>query len=274
MGLALDGTWGRGRGTLTGIALAAARRRWRVPRPDRAHPGRRARPRRLAGGGGAPQGAARRQGTDARAGIARIRSERADERHRAGRIPRAARPADLRPFRPRAAVPRQGAARPGRGQRAADPGRLGRGGVPRSRSSAGPARPSTSPPRWTPTWKSAARPGCCTRSSCRWSRVLAEMERIGIAADTDHFAEMSATLYGEVKRAEQAAYAVVGARVQPRLAQAAPGGAVQRARPAEDQADQDRLHDRLRGADHAAGSPRPEATRCSSTCCTTATSPS
>jgi DNA polymerase-1 len=40
--------------------------------------------------------------------------------------------------------------------------------------------------------------------------VLAEMERIGIAADTDHFAEMSATLYGEVKGAEQAAYAVVG----------------------------------------------------------------
>ncbi|MGH3291956.1 MAG: DNA polymerase I, partial [Trebonia sp.] len=40
--------------------------------------------------------------------------------------------------------------------------------------------------------------------------VLAQMERIGIAADTDHFAEMSATLYGEVKGAEQAAYAVVG----------------------------------------------------------------
>jgi DNA polymerase I len=40
--------------------------------------------------------------------------------------------------------------------------------------------------------------------------VLAAIERIGIAADTDHFAEMSATLYGEVKSAEQAAYAVVG----------------------------------------------------------------
>jgi DNA polymerase-1 len=40
--------------------------------------------------------------------------------------------------------------------------------------------------------------------------VLATMERTGIAADTDHFAEMSATLYGEVKGAEQAAYAVVG----------------------------------------------------------------
>jgi DNA polymerase-1 len=40
--------------------------------------------------------------------------------------------------------------------------------------------------------------------------VLAQMERTGIAADAEHFSEMSATLYGEVKSAEQAAYAVVG----------------------------------------------------------------
>ncbi|MBO0805099.1 MAG: DNA polymerase I [Nocardiopsaceae bacterium] len=41
-------------------------------------------------------------------------------------------------------------------------------------------------------------------------RVLADMERTGIAAGTDHFAAMSATLFGEVKAAEQSAYAVVG----------------------------------------------------------------
>ena len=40
--------------------------------------------------------------------------------------------------------------------------------------------------------------------------VLAGMERTGIAADTHHFADMSATLGGEVKAAEQAAYAAVG----------------------------------------------------------------
>jgi len=40
--------------------------------------------------------------------------------------------------------------------------------------------------------------------------VLARMERTGIAADTDHFAAMSATLHGEVKAAEQAAFAVTG----------------------------------------------------------------
>ncbi len=36
------------------------------------------------------------------------------------------------------------------------------------------------------------------------------MERTGIGADIDHFAAMSATLHGEVKAAEQAAYAVAG----------------------------------------------------------------
>jgi DNA polymerase I len=40
--------------------------------------------------------------------------------------------------------------------------------------------------------------------------VLAEMEQAGIAADVDHFAGMSASLGGEVKAAEQAAFAAVG----------------------------------------------------------------
>jgi DNA polymerase I len=40
--------------------------------------------------------------------------------------------------------------------------------------------------------------------------VLAEMERAGIGADTDHLADMSARLGGEVKEAEQAAFAVTG----------------------------------------------------------------
>jgi DNA polymerase I len=40
--------------------------------------------------------------------------------------------------------------------------------------------------------------------------VLTRMERAGIAADTDHFAAMSATFGGEVKAAEQGAYALIG----------------------------------------------------------------
>jgi DNA polymerase-1 len=40
--------------------------------------------------------------------------------------------------------------------------------------------------------------------------VLAQMENAGIAADIDHFAEMSASLGGEVKAAEQGAFAATG----------------------------------------------------------------
>ncbi len=40
--------------------------------------------------------------------------------------------------------------------------------------------------------------------------VLAAMEQVGIAADSEHFASMSASLGGEVKAAEQAAFSVVG----------------------------------------------------------------
>jgi DNA polymerase-1 len=40
--------------------------------------------------------------------------------------------------------------------------------------------------------------------------VLAEMEQAGIAADADHLAGMSASLGGEVKAAEQAAFSIVG----------------------------------------------------------------
>ena len=47
-------------------------------------------------------------------------------------------------------------------------------------------------------------------SNCRWSAVLARMERAGIAADTHHFADMSASLGGEVKAAEQAAFTIIG----------------------------------------------------------------
>jgi len=40
--------------------------------------------------------------------------------------------------------------------------------------------------------------------------VLATMERTGIAADVEHFSAMSSMLHGEAKAAEQAAYAVAG----------------------------------------------------------------
>ena len=62
------------------------------------------------------------------------------------------------------------------------------------------------------------------------------------------------------------------AGVQPRLAQAAAGDPVRRAGPAQDQADQDRVHHRRRRA--RSGCTRRPSTRCWSTCCATATWPS
>ena len=74
------------------------------------------------------------------------------------------------------------------------------------------------------------------------------MERTGIAADTDYLSELESHFAAEVKAAAQAAYAVVGPGVQPGLAQAAAGDPLRRARAAQDQADQDRLHHRRRRA--------------------------
>ena len=79
-------------------------------------------------------------------------------------------------------------------------------------------------------------------------RVLAEMERVGIAADTQYLSELEAQFAAEVKAAAQAALRGGGAGVQPRLAQAAAGDPLHRARPAEDQEDQDGLHHRRRRA--------------------------
>ena len=48
------------------------------------------------------------------------------------------------------------------------------------------------------------------RARAAAGRVLAKMERTGIGADIEHFAAMSSMLHGEAKAAEQAAYAVAG----------------------------------------------------------------
>ena len=78
--------------------------------------------------------------------------------------------------------------------------------------------------------------------------VLATMEQAGIAVDIDHLT----IARGAVRRPGQAGRRRRVRRDrqadQPRLAQAAAGGAVRRARHAEDQAHQDRLHHRRRGA--------------------------
>ena len=68
-----------------------------------------------------------------------------------------------------------------------------------------------------------------------------------------HLAGMSASLGGEVKAAEQAAYAVVGHEFNLGSPKQLQEVLFTELGPAQDQADQDRVHHRLRGADQPAG---------------------
>ena len=78
--------------------------------------------------------------------------------------------------------------------------------------------------------------------------VLGEMEHVGIAADTEYLSELEAHFAAEVKSAAAGRARGGRPRVQPGLAQAAAGDPVHRARAAQDQADQVRLHHRRRRA--------------------------
>ena len=89
------------------------RRGGRLVRPRGPRPGGRAGGRRLAGRRVRAQGAARREGSVARVRRPRLGPARRHQRHRAVGVPRDARPAQLRPRRPRAALPAPRAA--GRG---------------------------------------------------------------------------------------------------------------------------------------------------------------
>ena len=100
--------------------------------------------------------------------------------------------------------------------------------------------------------------------------VLAAMERTGIAVDTDHLAQLEAHFAGEVKAAADEAYAVIGKEINLGSPKQLQVRALRRARHAEDQADQDRLHHRRRRAAGAVRADRAPVPR--RTCCGTATS--
>ena len=78
--------------------------------------------------------------------------------------------------------------------------------------------------------------------------VLADLERTGVAVDTEHLQSLESHFAGEVKKAADEAYDVIGKEINLGSPEAAPGGAVRRAGHAEDQAHQDRLHHRRRRA--------------------------
>ena len=183
---------------------------------------------------------------------ARDAAGRAGARHRAVGVPRPPRPALLRPGRPDRPLPQARAAAGAGRRRPAQP----RGARRRRGSGPGPARPrcctparcSTWPRRSTTSSRSAAAPGCSPRSSCRWSTCsprwsapASPSTATTSSALEDHFA-------AEVKLAAEEAFAVIGKEINlgsPKQLQVV---LFDELRDAEDQAHQDRLHDRRRRA--------------------------
>ena len=102
-------------------------------------------------------------------------------------------------------------------------------------------------------------------------RVLAEMETAGIAVDLNQLSELQSEFAEHDPRRSRGRVCGDRQADQPRLAEAAAGGAVRRAGDAEDQAHQDRIHHRRGRAAVAVRQDR--ATRSCSTCWPTATPP-
>ena len=213
IGVAVAGRFGRGTGELTGVALAtgdgpaawfdpaeldeadeAAVAAWLADtkRPKVIHD---AKPALLA---------FRR----ARLGAARRRP-----RHRARRLPGPARPAHLRPHRPGAALPAPRAARRRAGVRPAHarrprrrPSRVEQNLMLRARATLDLADAIDA--ELSRDGELSAR--LLAEVELPLVEVLAEMERTGIAADTDYLSELESHFAAEVKAAAQAAYEVVG----------------------------------------------------------------
>ena len=223
------------------------RRAGGVRRRGRPRPGRRGGAGRLAGRPDPAEGPPRRQGPGARARRARVGARRRRERHRPDGVPRPSRPALLRPRRPDPALPAaraqgRGRQRPGRplrrwrrrrrrldgdalrprGDRPVDRARgrarAGRGIAAADRGRAAARAPAG--PDGADRHRGRPRPPDVARGALR--RRGAQRGRRGVRRDRQ----------GD----------------QPRLAEAAAGRALRRARHAEDQAHQDRLHDRRRRA--------------------------
>ena len=79
-------------------------------------------------------------------------------------------------------------------------------------------------------------------------RTLARMEQTGVAVDVDHLEALEAGVRRHRQPGGERGVRGAGQADQPRLAQAAPGGAVRRARDAQDPPHPYRLHHRRRRA--------------------------
>ncbi len=142
-GVHISGFWGAGSGDVTGVALATADGEGGWFAPEDLDPADEQAVAGVAGRRVGTQGAARREGSDAGVRGPRLGAARRHQRHRAVGVPRDARPAQLRPGRPRAALPAPRAAgRGGRRRRTAGvrPRRRRRHRGRRVRRAAGPGR--------------------------------------------------------------------------------------------------------------------------------------
>ena len=245
VGVSVQGSWRAGTGEVLSVAVATREGQAAWLDVAERRRGRRRCRRGLAGRPGAPQGDPRRQGAQAGAGRARLGARRPRGRHRSRGLPRPARPALLRPRRPDPALPQARAAPGHRRRRPAQLRRDGRHDGQRHRDADRAGRPR---PR-----RRARRRG----GGARWHPPAAR----GRAPAHRHPRPHGAGGHRGRHRLPRGAGVGVqrpGARCgdrrlrrhrqgdQPRLAQAAAGGAVRRARHAEDQAHQDRLHHRRR----------------------------
>jgi DNA polymerase-1 len=207
-GLTLAGTWGTRHGQRDRDGHRRPGRSRRPPGPDPAHRGRRARPGGLAGRPGAPEGAARRQGPDARLvarglPLAGLASDTALAAYLALPGQRTFDLADL-------ALRYLGKEL----REEAEDGQLTLDGSGERDAAAALVLRAQA----TLELAAALEEDLERRESVALLQelelplinVLAKMERTGIAADSEHFAAMSSMLHGEAKAAEQAAYAVAG----------------------------------------------------------------
>ena len=259
--LAVAGTWGRGTGVLTGIAFAAADGAGAYVDPTQLDRVRRAGTRRLARRPDQPKALHDAKGPLLALAAHGWTSAGLTQRHRACRLPGTARPAQLRPRRPRAALPPPRAARRATRRRASC---FARRSVDersrRGRDRAGPRGRSTSPTRSTAISSDRGGTALLTEVELPLIGVLASIERTGIAADLPPRRPLDrARRRGQGRRA--GGLRGRRPRVQPGLTQAAAADPVRRARAAQDQEDQDRLHDRRRRAAEPARADRAPAAR-------------
>ena len=140
---------------------------------------------------------------------------RAGQRHRAGGLPRPARPALLRPGRPDPALPQARAAPGRRRRRPAQPST--RSTTPTRQRHRDAARPRRARPRRRARRRGRGarrHPPAAPRSSCRWSALLARMEQTGIAVDIDHLEAPGVRLRRpRCSTAADDAYAVIGKEI-------------------------------------------------------------